>query len=78
MTFSPTATVMLLSQLMIGLAAAVNVPALVTLIANHYRGQQQAAAVGALGSARAGAGVLAFLIGGVLAPSSVGGRSSAC
>jgi MFS family permease len=66
MTFSPTATVMLLSQLVIGLAAAVNVPALVALIANQYHGQQQATAVGALGSARAGAGVLAFLIGGVL------------
>jgi MFS family permease len=42
------------------------VPALVALIAHHYTGQQQATAVGALGSARAGAGVLAFLIGGML------------
>lgn len=66
MTFSLTATLMLLSQLIIGLAAAVNVPALVALIANHYHGQQQATAIGALGSARAGAGVAAFLIGGML------------
>lgn len=66
MTFSPTATRMLLSQLIIGLAAAVNVPALVALIANHYHGQRQATAIGALGSARAGAGVAAFLIGGML------------
>ena len=36
------------------------------LIAHHYNGQQQATAMGALGSARAGAGVLAFLIGGML------------
>ena len=42
------------------LAAAVIVPALVALIANHYQGTQQATAVGALGSARAGAGVAAF------------------
>lgn len=67
MTFSPVATVMLAAQGMAGLAAAVIVPALVALIANHYRGQQQATAVGALGSARAGAGVLAFLGGGTLA-----------
>ncbi len=66
MTFSPTAPVMLAAQLLVGLAAAVNVPALVALIAHHYRGQQQATAVGALGSARAGAGVAAFLIGGML------------
>lgn len=66
MTFSPGATVMLASQLLAGLAAAALVPALVALIAHHYRGQQQATAVGALGSARAGAGVAAFLIGGML------------
>ncbi|PZP44153.1 MAG: MFS transporter [Azospirillum brasilense] len=66
MVVSPVATVMLLAQLLAGLAAAVIVPALVALIANHYHGQQQATAVGALGSARAGAGVAAFLIGGLL------------
>ena len=42
MTFSPVATVMLAAQGLAGLAAAVIVPALVALIANHYRGQQQA------------------------------------
>ena len=52
------------------------VPALVALIANHYHGQQQATAVGALGSARAAAGVAAFLIGGCSAPSSAGARCS--
>ncbi len=66
MTFSPSATFMIVAQLLCGLAASVIVPALVALIANHYSGQQQATAVGALGSARAGAGVLAFLIGGIL------------
>ena len=39
-------------------------PSLVVLIANHYRGKQQAKAVGWLGSARAIAGVLAFVIVG--------------
>jgi MFS family permease len=66
MTFSPTANLMLTAQLLAGLAGAALVPSLVALIANEYHGEQQAAALGALGSARAGAGVLAFLIGGVL------------
>src|SRR5512132_2194968 len=66
MTFSPVAVVMLTAQLLAGLAAAVIVPSLVALIAHHYHGQQQATAIGALGSARAGAGVAAFLIGGLL------------
>jgi MFS family permease len=66
MTFAPTATFMLVAQLLCGLAASVIVPALVALVANHYSGRQQATAVGALGSARAGAGVLAFMIGGLL------------
>ena len=66
MTFSPVAWVMLLAQLLCGLAAAAIVPALVALIAHHYQGQQQATALGALGSARAAAGVTAFLLGGVL------------
>lgn len=66
MTFSPSAAVMLTAQLLAGLAAAVIVPSLVALIAHHYHGQQQATAIGALGSARAGAGVAAFLIGGLL------------
>ncbi|HRY27096.1 MAG TPA: MFS transporter [Geminicoccaceae bacterium] len=66
MTLSPNATLMLTAQGLCGMAAAVIVPALVALIANHYQGTQQATAVGALGSARAGASALAFIIGGVL------------
>lgn len=66
MVLAPSAIFMLTAQLLAGLAAAVIVPALVSLIAHHYRGQQQATAVGALGSARAAAGVAAFLIGGML------------
>lgn len=66
MTLSPNATVMISAQALCGMAGAVIVPALVALIAENYRGAQQATALGALGSARAGAGVAAFLIGGVL------------
>lgn len=66
MTFSPTATFMITAQAMCGAAGAVIVPSLVALIAENYRGRQQATALGALGSARAAAGVAAFLIGGVL------------
>lgn len=66
MTLSANATMMITAQILCGAAAAVIVPALVALIAENYRGSQQATALGALGSARAAAGVLAFLIGGVL------------
>jgi predicted MFS family arabinose efflux permease len=66
MTFSPNATLMITAQALCGAAAAVIVPSLVALIAENYKGRQQATAVGALGSARAGAGVLAFVIGGIL------------
>lgn len=64
---SPTAAVMVAAQGVCGLAAAALVPSLVALIANHYEGRQQAEAVGWLGSARAIAGVLAFLIVGSVA-----------
>ena len=66
MTFSPSAALMITAQGLCGASAAVIVPSLVALIAENYSGQQQATALGALGSARAGAGVLAFLIGGIL------------
>ncbi|MGL4262895.1 MAG: MFS transporter [Afipia sp.] len=66
MTLSPTANLMITAQALCGAAGAVIVPALVALIAENYKGSQQATAVGALGSARAAAGVLAFVIGGVL------------
>lgn len=67
MVLSPTAVVMLAAQGIAGLAAAAIVPSLVALIAHHYRGTQQAQAVGWLGSARAIAGVLAFVLVGFLA-----------
>ena len=67
MVLSPTATVMLAGQALAGFAGASLVPSLVALIANHYRGAQQAKAVGWLGSARAIAGVLAFVIVGYVA-----------
>src|SRR5499426_4925114 len=67
MVISPTAGVMLAGQALAGFAGASLVPSLVALIANHYRGRQQAKAVGLLGSARAIAGVLAFVIVGYLA-----------
>ena len=66
MVISPTATVMLGAQVLCGLAGAALVPTLVVLIANHYRGGQQAKALGWLGSARAMASVLAFLVIGTL------------
>ena len=66
MTFSPAAIFMILAQGMSGAAGAALVPSLVALIAENYKGTQQATALGALGSARAGAGVAAFLIGGIL------------
>ena len=66
MTFSPTATLMLTAQALCGAAGAVIVPSLVALIAENYTGRRQATALGALGSAHAAAGVLAFIIGGVL------------
>jgi MFS family permease len=67
MVVSPTAGVMLAGQGLAGFAGAALVPSLVALIANHYRGRQQAKAVGWLGSARAIAGVLAFVIVGFVA-----------
>jgi MFS family permease len=67
MVISPTSIVMLAAQGIAGLAAAALVPSLVALIAHHYRGKQQAEAVGWLGSARAIAGVLAFVIVGFIA-----------
>jgi MFS family permease len=66
MTLSPNATLMITAQGLCGAAGAALVPSLVALIAENYRGTQQATALGALGSARAGAGVAAFLIGGIL------------
>src|SRR5215470_14692369 len=66
MTFSPNAALMITAQGLSGASASVIVPSLVALIAENYSGQQQATAIGTLGSARAAAGVLAFVIGGIL------------
>jgi len=66
MVTSPTASVMLAAQGLAGLAGAALVPTLVVLIANHFRGKQQSKALGWLGSARAMASVLAFLVIGTL------------
>jgi MFS family permease len=67
MVISPSAQIMLAAQGLAGFAGAALVPTLVVLIAGHYRGKQQAEAVGWLGSARAIAGVLAFVIVGSVA-----------
>src|SRR5499427_305669 len=66
MTVSPTAALMITAQSLCGASASVIVPSLVALIAENYRGSQLATAVGACGSARAAAGVLAFIVGGFL------------
>ncbi len=66
MVTSPTAQIMLLAQALAGLAGAALVPTLVVLIANHFSGKQQSRALGWLGSARAMASVLAFLVIGTL------------
>lgn len=66
MIFSPSAGWAIAGQALAGASAAIIVPALVALIAENYSGDQQATAIGSLGSARALAGVSAFLIGGTL------------
>lgn len=66
MIFSPSIGWAIAGQAMAGASAAIIVPALVALIAENYRGAQQATAIGSLGSARAISGVSAFLIGGTL------------
>ncbi|GIG36481.1 MFS transporter [Cellulomonas pakistanensis] len=74
-TFAASALLMILSpsvgwaiagQALAGASAAIIVPSLVALIAENYRGAQQATAVGSLGSARAISGVTAFFVGGAL------------
>ena len=66
MILSPSAGWAIAGQGLAGASAAIIVPSLVALIAENYRGDQQATAVGSLGSARAISGVSAFLIGGAL------------
>lgn len=67
MILAPAVGWVILAQALAGASAAIIVPALVALIAENYHGAQQATAIGSLGSARALAGVSAFLIGGTLA-----------
>lgn len=66
MILSPSIGWAIAGQVLAGASAAIIVPALVALIAENYQGDQQATAVGSLGSARAFSGVSAFLIGGTL------------
>ncbi|WP_297084609.1 MFS transporter, partial [uncultured Demequina sp.] len=66
MFLSPNVGWAIAGQAVAGASAAVIVPALVALIAENYRGEQQAQAIGSLGSARAISGVSAFFIGGAL------------
>lgn len=66
MAIAPNVSFMIAAQALAGAAAAIIVPALVALIAENYSGDQQATAVGSLGSARAGSNINAFLIGGIL------------
>jgi MFS family permease len=66
MAMSTSSAMMIQMQAIAGLAAALLVPSLVVLIANHYRGAQQSQSLGLLGAAQAIAGVLAFLVIGVL------------
>ncbi len=66
MTFSPNAAMMIAAQLLAGLAAAAIVPTLVVLIANNYKGKQQAAALGILGAVQAITTVTAFFLAGAL------------
>ncbi|HXH33689.1 MAG TPA: MFS transporter [Plantibacter sp.] len=67
MILAPTVAWVITAQAFAGASAAIIVPSLVALIAENYRGSQQATAIGSLGSARALAGVSAFLVGGTLA-----------
>jgi MFS family permease len=66
MALSPNAAVMIAAQSLAGVAAAALVPTLVVLIAENYRGLQQATALGWLGGAQAMGIVLGFLIAGIL------------
>jgi MFS family permease len=66
MTFSPSVDVMIAAQVGAGLASAGILPTLVVLIADNYRGRQQATAIGVLGAVQAIAAVTAFFAAGVV------------
>jgi predicted MFS family arabinose efflux permease len=66
MMLAPTVGWAIAGQALAGASAAIIVPSLVALVAENYRGPQQATAIGSLGSARAISGVTAFFVGGAL------------
>ncbi|MGW4481080.1 MFS transporter [Rhodococcus triatomae] len=66
MILSPSVGWAIAGQAVAGASAAIIVPSLVALIAENYRGAQQATAIGSLGSARAISGMSAFFLGGAL------------
>lgn len=66
MALSRSVTMMIQMQALAGLGAALLVPTLVVLIATHYRGGQRSQSLGLLGASQAIAGVIAFLVIGVL------------
>ena len=66
MILAPTVEWVVAAQALAGASAAIIVPSLVALIAENYHGEQQATAIGSLGSARAFSGMSAFLIGGTV------------
>ena len=66
MTTSVSPAVMIAAQALAGLASAAIIPSLVMLTAHHYKGRQQATALGVLGAVQAIATVVAFFIAGVV------------
>jgi predicted MFS family arabinose efflux permease len=66
MTTSASPAVMIAAQALAGLASAAIIPSLVVLTAHHYKGQQQATALGVLGAVQAIATVVAFFVAGVV------------
>jgi MFS family permease len=66
MTSSASPAAMIVAQLLAGLASAAIIPSLVVLTAHHYKGRQQATALGVLGAVQAIATVVAFFVAGVV------------
>jgi MFS family permease len=66
MTTSASPAIMIVAQALAGLASAAMIPSLVMLTAHHYKGQQQATALGVLGAVQAIATVVAFFVAGVV------------
>lgn len=66
MTSSASPAVMIAAQALAGLASAAIIPSLVVLTAHHYKGKQQATALGMLGAVQAIATVVAFFLAGVV------------